>query len=252
MVSGKRGSSKFVSMAGERMKSPVTKRVRVSYLSTKPSRLSLRIVPLLILFSTLSLADARPREPELHPRAGLPHLAALTRESTGELRVAYLGGSITAAANGWRTLTTNHLRTIFPKLAVVEIDAGLPGTGSNLGACRLGYDVLRHRPDLLFVEFAVNDTGVPPDRIERTIEGIVRQTRRANPQTDLCFIYTVSTPGLPDLEAGNFPPAARAMENVAAHYEIPYMLPVDGRAKQIIRIVVIIIGILSLVRYITL
>jgi hypothetical protein len=30
------------------------------------------------------------------------------------------------------------------------------------------------------------------------------------------------------------------------------MLPVDGRAKQIIRIVVIIIGILSLVRYITL
>ena len=30
------------------------------------------------------------------------------------------------------------------------------------------------------------------------------------------------------------------------------MLPVDGRAKQIIRIVVIIIGILSLVRYNTL
>ncbi|ACI94498.1 conserved hypothetical protein [Afipia carboxidovorans OM5] len=30
------------------------------------------------------------------------------------------------------------------------------------------------------------------------------------------------------------------------------MLPVDGRAKQILRIVVIIIGILSLVRYITL
>jgi hypothetical protein len=30
------------------------------------------------------------------------------------------------------------------------------------------------------------------------------------------------------------------------------MLPIEGRAKQIIRIVVIIIGILSLVRYITL
>lgn len=30
------------------------------------------------------------------------------------------------------------------------------------------------------------------------------------------------------------------------------MLPIEGRAKQIIRIVVIIIGILSLIRYITL
>lgn len=30
------------------------------------------------------------------------------------------------------------------------------------------------------------------------------------------------------------------------------MLPIEGRAKQIIRLVVIIIGILSLVRYITL
>ena len=30
------------------------------------------------------------------------------------------------------------------------------------------------------------------------------------------------------------------------------MLPIEGRAKQIIRIVVVIIGILSLVRYITL
>lgn len=160
---------------------------------------------------------------ELHVRRGLPHLAALTRSPTAarEFRVAYLGGSITAAADGWRSLTTDYLRTLLPKLAVAEIPAGLPGTGSNLGACRVGYDVLRHHPDLLFVEFAVNDAGVPPDRVEKTVEGIVRQTLRANPQTDLCFVYTVSSPGLPTLEAGDFPAAARAMENVADHYGIP-------------------------------
>lgn len=181
----------------------------------------LALIHRLLAASALGLAFLARAEPELHPRSGLPHLADLSRRESGELRVAYLGGSITAAANGWRTLTTEHLRTLFPKLTVVEIPAGLPGTGSNLGACRVDYDVLRHRPDLLFVEFAVNDTGVPPDRIERTIEGIVRQTRRANPATDLCFVYTVSTPGLPDLQAGKFPPAARAMEAVAAHYGIP-------------------------------
>ncbi len=184
---------------------------------------SLFILRRVVVFALLFPLHAAAAEPELHVRSGLPHLAALARDSsaTGELRVAYLGGSITAAADGWRSLTTEHLQKLFPKLTLIEIPAGLPGTGSNLGACRVGYDVLRHRPDLLFVEFAVNDTGVSADRIERTIEGIVRQTRRANPQTDLCFIYTVSAPGLPELEAGNFPPAARAMETVAAHYGIP-------------------------------
>ena len=158
------------------------------------------------------------REPELHVRGGLPNLASRTG---GEFRVAYLGGSITAAANGWRSLTTTLLGQRFPGLTIQEISAGLPGTGSNLGACRLSQDVLRHRPDLLFVEFAVNDTIAPPERIERTMEGIVRQTWHANPHTDICFVYTVSTPGLAELQAGNFPVAAQAMERVAAHYDIP-------------------------------
>jgi lysophospholipase L1-like esterase len=160
-------------------------------------------------------------EPALHPRGGLPVVAELGAATAGNLRVAYLGGSITAAADGWRSLTTNHLRTLFPRLTVTEITAGLPGTGSNLGACRLRHDVLRHGPDLLFVEFAVNDTTSPPEQIERTMEGIVRQAWRAKPRTDICFVYTLSTPGLPDLQAGNFPPAARAMERVAEHYGIP-------------------------------
>lgn len=167
----------------------------------------------------LPVVQAAEAEPELHIRGGLPRLAARAAAG-GELRVAYLGGSITAA-EGWRSLTTAYLRTKFPKLNVVEIAAGLPGTGSDLGVCRLEYDVLRHRPDLLFVEFAVNDTGTPAEQIERTMEGIVRQARRSCPQVELCFVYTVSTPGLPDLQAGRFPPAARAMENVATHYNIP-------------------------------
>lgn len=173
------------------------------------------------IFAVAVSAHAGGAEPELHVRSGLPHLAALVHAGSGELRVAYLGGSITAAANGWRTLTTEHLRATYPKLTVTEIDAGLPGTGSDLGACRLVRDVLRHRPNLIFIEFAVNDATMAPGRVERTMEGIVRQVRSTAPDTDLCFVYTISTPGLPDLEAGQFQSSARAMENVAAHYGIP-------------------------------
>lgn len=171
-----------------------------------------------ILAAALATSVVCGREPELHERGGLPNLASRTR---GEFRVAYLGGSITAAGDGWRSLTTVLLDRRFPGLTIQEIAAGLPGTGSNLGACRLSRDVLRHRPDLLFVEFAVNDSNALPEQIERTMEGIVRQTWHANPYTDIWFVYTVSTPGLADLQAGNFPAAAHAMERIAAHYDIP-------------------------------
>ncbi len=173
---------------------------------------------LCLLALAASVACAAP-EPAIHERNGLPQVAA--RAATGgALRVAYLGGSITAA-EGWRSLTTAWLRTRFPAAAITEIPAGLPGTGSNLGVCRLGHEVLARQPDLLFVEFAVNDAKTPAESIQRTMEGIVRQTWRANPNTDICFIYTVAAPGLPDLEAGRFPSSAQAMETVAAHYGIP-------------------------------
>src|SRR5262249_16460291 len=143
----------------------------------------LRFSGVLLFVAVTSLVHAE-AEPELHTRRGLPNLSRRL-EAGGELRVAYLGGRITAAAGGRRGLPPEHLRKTYPKLTVVEIAAGLPGTGSNLGVCRVGLDVLRHHPDLLFVEFAVNDIGAPIDRVERTMEGIVRQARRANPAMDL-------------------------------------------------------------------
>ncbi|PTX90962.1 SGNH/GDSL hydrolase family protein [Opitutus sp. ER46] len=177
----------------------------------------LTLVVLLAPSAALRAADAW-----FHPREGLPHIAAARQAPAGSvLRVAYLGGSITAAPNGWRSLSADLLRQLLPSATIDEISAGVPGTGSDLGACRLQRDVLRHAPDLLFVEFAVNDAQVPPERIERTIEGIVRQTWRARPQTDICFVYTVAAASLPDIQAGRYQASARAMENVAAHYGIP-------------------------------
>ncbi len=172
----------------------------------------------------------------LHARDGWPHARAQA-EAAHELRIAFLGGSITAA-DGWRPLTMTRLRGLLPNTKLTEINAGLPGTGSDLGVCRVGRDVLRHRPDLVFVEFAVNDASTPPAQIERAIEGIVRQVKTANPAADLCFVYTISTPGLPDLlpgigsvpegkllnkqfSPGRFPAAAVAMERVAEHYGLP-------------------------------
>ena len=136
------------------------------------------------------------------------------------VRIAYLGGSITAQG-GWRPLTLAWFRKQYPDAKIDEINAAIGGTGSDLGVFRLAHDVLRHKPDLLFVEFAVNDGGAPPDRIHRAMEGIVRQTLANDPSTDICYVYTLTQHMLKDLQGGKYPRAASAMEALADHYRIP-------------------------------
>ena len=156
---------------------------------------------------------------ECHPRGGLPNVLAKLQAGK-DVHIAYLGGSITAQA-GWRPKTLAWFREQFPEATVDEINAAIGGTGSELGVFRLGHDVLRHRPDLLFVEFAVNDGGTPPEQIHRCMEGIVRQTWRQNPATDICFVYTLAGNMLQTLQEGFYPRSATAMEQIAQHYAIP-------------------------------
>ncbi len=137
-----------------------------------------------------------------------------------EVRIAYLGGSITAQA-GWRPKTLTWFQQQYPNATISEINAAIGGTGSDLGVFRLEHDVLRHKPDLLFVEFAVNDGGAPPHRIQQAMEGIVRQTYAADAETDICFVYTLVAGWAKTLRDGKFPQAASAMEAVADHYGIP-------------------------------
>ncbi len=155
----------------------------------------------------------------LRPRDGLGNVIAKL-EAGKPVKIAYLGGSITAAA-GWRVRTRQWFSDEFPKSQVEEIHAAIGGTGSDLGVFRLQWDALRHSPDLLFVEFAVNDGGAPPDRIWKAMEGIVRQTWAANPRTDICFVYTYRVGYETDLQRGLCPRAASAMEMLAEHYGIP-------------------------------
>ncbi len=156
---------------------------------------------------------------ECRERSGLPNFFAKL-ESASEVRVAYLGGSITAQ-EGWRPKTLAWFRDKFPAAKIGEINAAIGGTGSDLGVFRLRQDVLAQKPDLLFVEFAVNDGGAEPARIYRAMEGIVRQTWRDNPATDICYVYTLAGNMLETLKEGRFPQAASAMEKVADHYGIP-------------------------------
>ena len=178
---------------------------------------SLTLAALICAFE-VQIAQAAPLS-ELQARTGLPNFLQKL-ETGGPVHIAYLGGSITAQ-EGWRPKTLQWFREQFPSAKLTEINAAIGGTGSDLGVFRLKRDVLDHDPDLLFVEFAVNDSGAAPAQIHRCMEGIVRQTWKHNAKTDICFVYTLAGTMLDTLKEEQLPRSIVAMEQIADHYGIP-------------------------------
>ena len=137
-------------------------------------------------------------------------------------RVAFLGGSITTMI-GWRDLTCQMLKKRFPDTEFDFIDAGIGGTNSTLGAFRFEQDVFKNGPvDLLFVEFAVNDSGdeTPDSRYSRAMEGIIRHALRLNPKIDIVIQYFADTDKVADLRKGKMPDVILRHDKVAEHYAI--------------------------------
>lgn len=157
---------------------------------------------------------------EFSPRKGLPNFFAKVKEGK-PVTIAYFGGSITAAQGGWRERSLTWFQQQFPQANIKHINAGVGGTGSDLGVFRVKNDVINYKPDLVFVEFAVNDGGLAPERIYQTMEGIVRQIWRADSKTDICFVYTISGQMVPTLQKGELWSSMLAMEHVAEFYGIP-------------------------------
>ncbi|MBV9865322.1 MAG: SGNH/GDSL hydrolase family protein [Abitibacteriaceae bacterium] len=137
-----------------------------------------------------------------------------------EVRIAYFGGSITAQ-EGWRPKTLKWFRDTYPQAKVSEINAAIGGTGSDLGVYRAQQDVLSHKPDLIFVEFSVNDGGAAPENIWRGMEGIVRQAWKADPDVDICYVYTFAVGQEKSLDQGVCARAASSDEILADYYGIP-------------------------------
>jgi hypothetical protein len=180
--------------------------------------MNLKIICLWLTVGVSALAGES-QLPECTPRDGLPNFFAKLKHGDN-VRICYLGGSITAQ-EGWRPKTLRWFQQQYPRAQVSQIDAAIGGTGSDLGVFRLRHDALDKKPDLLLVEFAVNDSDATPENIYRSMEGIVRQTWRDNPATDICYVYTIKGTMLETLQKGELPRSYAAMEKVAEHYGIP-------------------------------
>lgn len=186
-----------------------------------------KLIPLVICACLLNVGSFFAVEPEFvegvpqqeRDRDGIPHFLKKVANRE-DIKVAYFGGSITAA-NGWRVQTLAKFNETYEGSTFSEINAAIGGTGSDLGVYRQGFDVLQHDPDLVFVEFCVNDGGTAPQQIWRQMEGIVRQIWKHNIETDIVFVYTYRLGHENDYLINKTPRSVSAMEQIAEFYGIP-------------------------------
>jgi len=148
--------------------------------------------------------------------------------SAGTAAVVFLGGSITQGARASDTGKTSYrarvsawLQARHPAAEVECHNAGIGGTGSDFGCCRLEQDVLALRPQLVFVEFAVNDASKPETRIARSYEGILRRLREELPDAGIVAIHTLGEGFVPAYEAGSLPPSVALHQAICDHYGVP-------------------------------
>ena len=92
-----------------------------------------------------------------------------------EVTIAYLGGSITQGTgadneNCYAALTTKWIEN-----QVNYVNAGIGATGSYIGVHRCDAQVLSHDPDLVFIDFSVNDESQNNAINKLTYEGLIRK-----------------------------------------------------------------------------
>jgi lysophospholipase L1-like esterase len=149
--------------------------------------------------------------------------------------VAFLGGSITEM-NGYRPMVMESLSKRYPASEFLFVNAGIASTCSHTGAFRLRRDVLSAKPDLLLVEFAVNDDQDAAHDYKdavRGMEGIIRAARTERPEMDIVMVHFVNPGILEAIDEGKLPTSISAHETVAKHYSIPTCNVAVELAKRI-------------------
>ncbi len=156
----------------------------------------------------------------------------LNKAANGEeITAAYIGGSITegyhdnltlAEDQKWVKMATTWLNEQYPEATVNCVNAGLSGTPSVLGNMRLERDVLACDPDIVFVEFAVNDGG--ETIYKNAYESLVRTLLADERDIAVVLLFTI-------VENGHT--CQPHMSKIGEHYDLPMISLPDSMWVEI-------------------
>lgn len=126
----------------------------------------------------------------------------MKRAQKGEaLTIGFFGGSITqgcAASVHERCYAYRVFewwKQAFPKAEFSYVNGGIGGTDSHFGVSRVWQDLLMYQPDVVILDFSVNDMTDDPGRTEEffkeTYEGLVRRILTARTSPALLILNNV-------------------------------------------------------------
>lgn len=155
-------------------------------------------------------------------------------KSGKELTVAYYGGSVTAGTGAskadetsWRGLIGQWLVDNFPENTINNVNLAIGGTGSKYGAYRLNHNVISLKPDLIFVELAINDyydwqvEKADVSEYSTRFETVIRNIRTALPECDIVTVLTTERNHVRDNQVGELHSQAQAHEDICVAYNVP-------------------------------
>lgn len=144
----------------------------------------------------------------------------MKRAANGEsLVIGFLGGSITQGSLSstpetcYAYLVYEWWKKSFPNAAFSFVNGGIGGTTSHYGGARAWKDVLCYRPDIVTVDFSVNDDA--NEFFEETYEGTLRR-----------LLMAPSAPAVVVLNNVFYDTGKNAQDyhnRIADHYGIPHV-----------------------------
>lgn len=147
------------------------------------------------------LTDEMYEEATAFKEGDLNRLAkAMNKAKNGEeITIAVIGGSITeghsasSKANSWAAYFYKWWTECFPDTEVNYVNAGIGGTSSYLGVHRIEEDVLSHNPDVVVIEFSVNDGAGFFHK--KTYDNLVRRILKYSQDTAVILLFTTQENG---------------------------------------------------------
>jgi lysophospholipase L1-like esterase len=106
--------------------------------------------------------------------------------------IVALGDSLTQGwmvSKGYLDYLKEMFHREFPKNKCTLINSGIPGDTADSGLSRMQWDVLRYKPDCVFVQYALNDafSGFTEHHFKSNIKGIIEKIREHG-NTDIVLI----------------------------------------------------------------
>lgn len=138
----------------------------------------------------------------LSPVAGASERATfVSRLEAGASQTIVLYGTSLTAGRRWGQMLGDLLEARFPKRARV-LDRASPGVGSAWGVTNLDTRVIAEAPDLVFLEFAINDAAIKlrtsPAQSRKNLEEMIDRILKSRPQAEI-VLMTMNPPTGPGL-----------------------------------------------------